>query len=76
MIQPLCIQFGGEFNLRWGVLLGEWWKVRSWRIGKKGKKDNLIAGWGIYLFIIHYKDFLSRKYKAALTNNHDKTRDS
>ena len=45
-------------------------------VGKKGKKDKLIAGWGIYLFIIHCKGFLSRKYKAALTKNHDKTRDS
>ena len=39
---------------------------------KEGQPDRRLG----YLFIIHCKGFLSRKYKAALTNNYDKTRDS
>ena len=37
---------------------------------KEGQPDRRLG----YLFIIHCKGFLSRKHKAALTNNYDKTR--
>ena len=80
MIQPLVDPFAYNLGVNLTCNRAFFWgsveRCEVGREGKKGKKDNLIAGWGIYLFIIHCKGFPSRKYKAALTNNHDKTRGS